>query len=54
MSNEEIWKRGQDALARILKHVPVEKIEKLADKVEDKDFRSSMKYKMFMNSLKEK
>lgn len=54
MSNEEIWKRGQDALSRILKHVSVDKIEKLADKIEDKDFRRSLKYKMFMNSLKEK
>jgi hypothetical protein len=52
MSNEEIWKRGQDALARILKHVSVEKIEKLADKVEDKNFRSSLAYKAFINSLK--
>lgn len=49
---EEVWKRGQDALERILKLVPVEKIERLADKIEDKDFRDSFAFKQFMKSLK--
>lgn len=52
LSNEEIWKRGQDALERILKHVPVDKIEKLADRIDDKSFRNGFQFKAFMASLK--
>lgn len=48
---KEAWKRGQDALARIMKYVSVEKIERLADKVEDKSFRESLQFKLFMKSL---
>jgi hypothetical protein len=49
---KEAWRRGQEALARIMKYVSVDKVEKLADKIEDKDFRTSIQFKMFMNSLK--
>lgn len=48
---KEAWKKGQDALARIMKYVPVSKIEKLAAKIEEKDFREGLQFKMFMKSL---
>jgi len=47
----EAWARGQNALATIMKYVKVEKIEALAKKVEDKSFRDSVAFKMFINSL---
>lgn len=46
------WDRGKTVLARIMKYVSVEKLESLATKIEDPDFRQSMAFKMFMNSLK--
>ena len=55
MTSEEakiIWERGKNALERILKHVSVDKIEKLAGKIEDKEFRESFAFKQFMKSLK--
>jgi hypothetical protein len=55
MSPEEqkqIWERGKDALERILKHVSVDKVEKLAAKIEDKEFRESFAFKTFMKQLK--
>ena len=49
---EQMWQRGQDALARIMRHIKVEKIEALADKIEDKDFRESFAFKQFLKTLK--
>jgi hypothetical protein len=56
MSDEQkkqAWERGKKVLERMMRYVPVEKLEKLADKIEDKSFRNSLQYKMFMNSLKD-
>lgn len=49
---EQMWQRGQDALARIMKYVSVKKIEALADKIEDADFRDSILFKQFLKTLK--
>lgn len=46
-----IWERGQHALAKILKYVSIDKVETLAAKVEQKEFRDSLQYKIFMRSL---
>ena len=48
----QIWVRGQDALERILRLVSIDKIEKLATKIEDKEFRESFAFKQFLKSLK--
>lgn len=45
------WERGQDALETILGWVPIEKFEALAKKIDDKDFRKSLQYKMILSSL---
>lgn len=50
---KQAWERGKKVLERMMRYVPVEKLEKLADKIEDKSFRNSLQYKMFMNSLKD-
>ncbi len=50
--NAQIWARGQHALDRILRLVSIDKIEKLADKIEDKEFRESFAFKQFLKSLK--
>lgn len=49
---KEAWERGQKVLERMMRFVSVDKLEKLADKIEDKEFRNSLQFKMFMNSLK--
>lgn len=45
------WERGKDALERIMKYISVEKLEKLATKVESKEFRSGYQYKIFINTI---
>jgi hypothetical protein len=47
----EQWERGKNALHSIMQHIEVSKIERLADKVNDPEFRSSMYFKMFIQTL---
>lgn len=48
---KENWERGKNALFSIMQHVSVNKIERLAEKINDPEFRSSMYFKMFINTL---
>jgi hypothetical protein len=49
---ERDWEKAKDLLWRIMRHVELEKLEKLTEKIETKSFREGVTYKMFMNSLK--
>jgi hypothetical protein len=45
------WQRGEDCLETIMKWVSIDKLEALAKKIDDKDFRKSMQYKLFISTL---
>ena len=54
MTDEEkklIWERGKNVLEIMLKHVSIEKLEALGEKMKDKSFRESIPFKMFMKTL---
>lgn len=52
LSNEKSdWERGKDCLEIVLKHFTIEQLEALANNLNDKQFQSSLKYKLLKKTI---